>query len=79
MGTISFHSNQSSYPTGKKQTYFLFPLPIDAIWNMERICLTASEEMSFENVDRRRTDEGRWTPDTCLYYNITYEPTAQVD
>ena len=25
---------------------------------MERICLTALEEMSFENVDGRRTDAG---------------------
>ena len=39
---------------------------------MERISLTASEEMSFENVDGRRT------PDACIYYKLTYEPTAQV-
>ena len=39
---------------------------------MERIGLTASEEMSFENVDGRRM------PDTCLYYKLAYEPTAQV-
>ena len=33
----------------------------------------ASEEMSFENVD------GRWrTTDACLYYEFTYEPSAQV-
>ena len=42
------------------------------MWNMERIGLTASEEMSFETVDGRRT------PDTCLYYKLIYEPTAQV-
>ena len=56
------------------------------MWNMERIRLTASEEMSFENVDGR-TDDGRqmtdgrmdgWTPDTCIYYKLTYESTAQV-
>ena len=46
------------------------------MWNMERIRLTASEEMSFENVDGR-TDDGR-APDTCIYYKLTYEPTAQV-
>ena len=46
------------------------------MWNMERIRLTASEEMSFENVDGRM-DDGR-TPDTCIYYMLTYEPTAQV-
>ena len=44
----------------------------------------ASEEMSFENVDGRRTttdgrrtDDGR-TTDACLYYKLTYEPSAQV-
>ena len=51
------------------------------MWNMERIRLTASEEMSFENVDgrrdRRRTTDGR-TPDARIYYKLTYEPTAQV-
>ena len=60
MGTISFHSNQSSYPTGIKKHNFLFPFTYRCyIWNMERICLTASEEMSFENVDGRRTDGRR--------------------
>ena len=44
---------------------------------MERICLMASEEMLFENVDRRRTD-GRRTPDSFLYYKLTFEPTTQV-
>ena len=46
------------------------------MWNMERIRLTASEEMSFENVDGRTTD-GR-TPDASIYYKLTCEPTAQV-
>ena len=51
------------------------------MWNMERIRLTASEEMSFENVDGRRTTDGRTdgrTPDACIYYKLTCEPTAQV-
>ena len=39
---------------------------------MKRIGLTASEEKSFENVDN-----GRKT-DTCIYYKLTYEPSAQV-
>ena len=34
---------------------------------MTRIGLTASEEMSFENVDRRRTTDGR-TTDTFIYF-----------
>ena len=37
----------------------------------------ASEEMSFENVDGRRMYVGR-TTDACLYYKLTYEPSAQV-
>ena len=77
MGTISFHSNQSSYPTGIKNITFVPPTYRCYIWNMERICPTALEEMSFENVDGRRTD-GRRTPDTFIYYKLTYEPTAQV-
>ena len=32
MGTISCHSNQSSYPIGIKKHNFSFPLPIDAIY-----------------------------------------------
>ena len=32
--------------------------------NMNRIGLTVSEEMSFENVDGR-------TPDACIYYKLT--------
>ena len=31
MGTISCHSNQSSYPTGTKKRNYSFPRPIDAI------------------------------------------------
>ena len=50
------------------------------MWNMERIGFTASEEKSFENVDGRtdgQTTDGR-TTDDCLYYKLTYEPSAQV-
>ena len=49
---------------------------------MGRIRHTASEKMSFENVDGWTTDDGRRTdgrtPDTFIYYKLTYEPTAQV-
>ena len=40
----------------------------------------ASEEMSFENVDdgRRTDDDDGRTIDACLYYKLTYEPSAQV-
>ena len=46
------------------------------MWNMKRIGPTASEEMSFENVDDGRMD-GR-TTDTSICYKLTYEPKAQV-
>ena len=39
--------------------------------NIKSFGLTASEEKSFENVDRRTTD-------TCLSYKLTFEPSAQV-
>ena len=61
MGTISCHSNQSSYPTGIKNITFRPPTHRCYMWNMVRIRLTASEEMSFENVDGR-TDDGRRMP-----------------
>ena len=35
----------------------------------------ASEEMSFENVNN---NDNRWTTDAWLY-NISYEPSAQVN
>ena len=74
METISFHSNQSSYPTGTKKKTQLFVPPAYRcyIWNLVRIGFMDSDEMSFENVDGRRTT------DACLYYKLTYEPSAQV-
>ena len=57
MGTISCHSNQSSYPTGIKNITFRPPTYRCYMCNMERIRKTASEEMSFENVDGRRTPD----------------------
>ena len=43
------------------------------MWNMERIGLTASEGMSFGNVDGQATDDGR-TPYACIYLRLTFEP-----
>ena len=37
--------------------------------------LKATEEMSFENVD---DDDDEQAMDACLYYKLTYEPSAQV-
>ena len=52
MGTISCHSNQSSYPTGIKNITFRSPIPIAAIYvEYGKNLPHASEEMSFENVD----------------------------
>ena len=49
---------------------------------MTRIGFTASEEMLFENVDDDDDDGGTTTDgrttDACLYYKLTYEPSAQV-
>ena len=55
METISCHSNQSSYPIGTKTQLFVPPAYRCYMWNVERIGFTASEEMSFEKFDRRRT------------------------
>ena len=38
----------------------------------------ASEEMLFDIADGRRTTRDGWTTDACLYYKLTYEPSAQV-
>ena len=68
METISCHSNQSSNPTRIKKKTLLFVPPAFRcyMYNMERIGLTALEEMSFENVDDERTDGGR-TDAGCMY------------
>ena len=47
------------------------------MWNMVKIGFTASEEMSFENVDRQ-TDGRRRTTDAYLYYKLTNEPSAPI-
>ena len=47
---------------------------------MRKIGIAASEEKSFENVHddgRRQTKDGR-TPNTSIYYKLTYAPSAQV-
>ena len=46
MGTLSCHSNQSSYPIGIKTQLFVPPTYRCYMCNMERIGLMASEEMS---------------------------------
>ena len=69
MGTISCHSNQSSYPTGIKNITFRSPIPIAAIYvEYGKNLPHASEGMSFENVDRRTTDGGCIA---CIYYKLT--------
>ena len=61
MGTISCHSNQSSYPTGIKNITFHSPLPKDAMRVIWKESASRFQEMSFENVDGRTTD-GRRMP-----------------
>ena len=58
MATISYHSNQISYPIGTKNTVIRSPAYRCYMSNMARIGFMASEEMSFENVDDGRTDDG---------------------
>ena len=65
MGTISCHSNQSSYPDGMKKHIFSFLLPIDAICGIWKESALRHQEMSFENVDGRtdgRRTDGRRMP-----------------
>ena len=64
MGSLSCHSNQSSYPIEIKKHKYSFPPPVDAVCEMmKRFGLAASGEKSFENVDDdgRRTDAGSTT------------------
>ena len=72
MGTISCHSNQSSYPIGTKNTTFSSPYLKMLYVKYEKNRPTASEEMSFENVDRR-TDgldfEPRLAQKVCFTYS----------
>ena len=54
METISFHSNQSSYPIGTKKHNYSFPPPsICGTWKE-----SAAEEKLSENVDDGRMDDG---------------------
>ena len=68
MGTISCHSNQSSYPIGIKKHTFLFPLPIDAICELSKESASRLQRRCRLKMltDGRRTDDGR-TDDGYLY------------
>ena len=70
METISFHSNQSSYPIGTKNTIIHSPPPHLYVEHgknrlQRRSCL------------KMLTMDG-WTTDAHLYYKLTYKPLAQV-
>ena len=54
---------------GQKQ-YYSFPLPIDAV------CEIWQESASW--LQRRCRLKMLTTDDACLYYKLTYEPSAQV-
>ena len=80
MGTLSCYSNQSSYPIGIKKHNFSFPPPIDAIcgiWKESALWLQRRCRLKMLTDDGQTTDDGR-TKDTCIYYKLTYEPSAQV-
>ena len=79
METISCHSNQSSYPIGtKKKHKYSFPQFKDAICEIWKESASRLQGRSRLNMlmDGRTTD-GR--TDACLYYKLTYEPSAQVN
>ena len=61
VATISYHSNQISYPIGTKKNIICSPAYRCYMRNMARIGFMASEEMLFENVDDGRAD-GRRMP-----------------
>ena len=61
MATISCHSNQSSYPIGKKNSIIHSPGIQMLYVKFGKNRLLASEEMLFENVDDAQTDV-RWMP-----------------
>ena len=71
MATISCHSNQSSDLIGTKKQYNSSPLPVDAISEIWQ------ESASW--LQRRcRLKMLTTMMDACLYYKLTYEPSAQV-
>ena len=69
IATISCHSNHSSYPIGTKNTvplaYRCYVWIWSGSWLQRKCCLKMLMD------DRR-------TMDVCLYYKLTYEPSAQV-
>ena len=61
MATLSYHSNQSSYPIGIKNAIIRCPAYRCYMWNLVKIGFMASHVM-FENVDR--------CTDAWLYYKF---------
>ena len=85
MGTISCHSNQSSYPIEIKNTTFRSPTYRLAS-QLQRRCRLKMLTDDRWTMDGRTTD-GRWTTDrqtdgrttdSFIYYMLTNEPSAQV-
>ena len=77
MATTSCHSNQSSYPIGIKNNIFV-PPAYRCYGNMVRIDFLASEEISFENIEKDDgLTDGQRTPG-YTNYKLTYELSAQV-
>ena len=71
METISCHSNQSSYPNGTKTIIIRSPYLQMQYVKYRKNRLHGFRGEVVENVDGRTTD-------ACLYYKLTYEPSAQV-
>ena len=76
METISFHSNQSSYPIGTKTQLFV-PPSIDALCGIWKESASRLPRSSLKMLTTDGWTNGQ-TTDVCLYYKLTYEPAAQV-
>ena len=76
METISFHSNQSSYPIETKNIIIRFP----GLW-MLYVKFGKNWLQGFRGdvvwKCWQTTTDG-WTTDACLYYKLTNEPSAQL-
>ena len=67
------------WPEPFKQT-FVLQSHGGSTWNMASFGPVVSEEKMVENVDNVwwMTDDVQWTTKACLYYKLTYEPSAQL-
>ena len=58
MGTISCHSNQSSYPTGTKKHLYSFPHMLYVLYEKNRIHGFRGSRLELLMTDGQRKDKG---------------------